>query len=373
MLRLLIIIFVFFQGSLKSHEIKPAVLDLIIENQSISMDLKINAEIVLANIDASQYVDTNNSPQANIYDQYRSQSALELKDAINNHWEKFQEKIVVSFEDTLAALTLKEIQTEEELNLELPRETSLRVEFINSNKPFTIQFDKSLGPVVLRQFKNFDKQEVLYTAYLQPGEISSLITHTNQNSTLGTIAEYTHLGIIHIIPKGLDHILFILGIFFYSLRFKNLLWQVTMFTLAHSITLILASLGIIAISPAIIEPLIALSICLVAIENILQKDFKFKNRSSLIRYGIIFFFGLIHGLGFASVLGEIGMNMGQLFLSLVSFNIGVEIAQIGIIILMFAVVYIPSQKTWYRQLIQIPISLVISIVGLYWFIERVFF
>jgi hypothetical protein len=73
------------------------------------------------------------------------------------------------------------------------------------------------------------------------------------------------------------------------------------------------------------------------------------------------------------IAGEIGMNMGQLFLSLLSFNIGVEIAQIGIIILMFAVVYIPSQKTWYRQIIQIPISLAISMIGLYWFIERVFF
>ena len=146
-----------------------------------------------------------------------------------------------------------------------------------------------------------------------------------------------------------------------------------MFTLAHSITLILASLGLIIISPAVIEPLIALSICFIAIENIFQKDLKFKQRSSLLRYSIIFIFGLIHGLGFASVLGEIGMNMSQLFLSLISFNVGVEIAQIGIILILFGLLYFPSQKAWYRQVIQIPTSLIISIVGLYWFIERVFF
>ena len=373
LLRLFIIIFILCQTPLKSHEIKPAVLDLIIENQSISMDLKLNAEIVLADIDASQYQDTNNSPQSNIYDQYRFQSATELKASIVNHWDKFQDKINVNFEGELTFLDLKEILTVEELNLELPRETNLQIELMNFNKPFTIQFDNSLGPVVLRQFNNQEKQEVLYTAYLQPGEISALITNTNQNSVISTIFEYVHLGIIHIIPKGLDHILFILGIFFYSIRFQNLLWQVTMFTLAHSITLILASLGLIIISPAIIEPLIALSICFIAIENIFQKDLKFKQRSSLLRYSIIFIFGLIHGLGFASVLGEIGMNISQLFLSLISFNVGVEIAQIGIILILFGLLYFPSQKAWYRQLIQIPTSLIISIVGLYWFIERVFF
>jgi len=134
MLRLFIIIFVLCQAPLKSHEIKPAVLDLIIENQSISMDLKLNAEIVLADIDASQYQDTNNSPQSNIYDQYRFQSATELKASIVNHWDKFQDKINVNFEGELTFLDLKEILTVEELNLELPRETNLQIELINLNK-----------------------------------------------------------------------------------------------------------------------------------------------------------------------------------------------------------------------------------------------
>jgi hypothetical protein len=144
-----------------------------------------------------------------------------------------------------------------------------------------------------------------------------------------------------------------------------------MFTIAHSLTLILASLKIIYIPAFIIEPLIALSISYIAFENILQK--KLSLNSSLARYIIIFIFGLIHGLGFAFVLGDIGLNASQFILSLVSFNLGVEIAQIGIIIILFLIMTVPSRQPWYSNYIQYPISAIIGLIGLYWFIERVFF
>ena len=181
---------------------------------------------------------------------------------------------------------------------------------------------------------------------------------------------YTSLGISHLFD-GLDHILFVIGIFFYSLRLKSLIGQVTMFTIAHSLTLILASLNLIYIPAFIIEPLIALSISYIAFENILQK--KLSLNSALSRYIIIFIFGLIHGLGFAFVLGDIGLNTSQLILSLLSFNLGVEVAQIGIIILLFILMIIPSRQPWYSLYIQFPISGIIGLIGLYWFIERVFF
>ena len=224
-----------------------------------------------------------------------------------------------------------------------------------------------MGPVVIRQFEDSTKENALLTTYLQPGEKSPLLSNQSQSTAGNTIIEYLILGIEHIVPKGLDHILFIIGIFFYALKFKPLLLQVTMFTVAHSITLILASFNLIFIPAAIVEPLIALSISYVAIENIFQK------RSTLLRYLIIFIFGLIHGLGFAFVLGDIGLNTGQLVLSLISFNIGVEIAQIAIIILASIIFIIPSRQSWYRAFLQIPISVIISMIGLYWFIERVFF
>ena len=187
-----------------------------------------------------------------------------------------------------------------------------------------------------------------------------------------TIIEYIILGMEHIVPKGLDHILFIFGVFFFAVKLKPLLWQVTMFTLAHSLTLILASLKLVFIPASIIEPLIALSIGYVAFENIFQRQSKFHSRSNTIRYAVIFFFGLIHGLGFAFVLEDIGLPTGQLILSLLSFNIGVEIAQIGLVVFAYFLMFYPSKQLWYRKAIQIPCSLVIGLIGIYWFLSESF-
>ena len=214
---------------------------------------------------------------------------------------------------------------------------------------------------------------MIFSTYLQPGEISAELSPLSEATMSQTIIEYIILGMEHIVPKGLDHILFIFGVFFFAVKLKPLLWQVTMFTLAHSLTLILASLKLVFIPASIIEPLIALSIGYVAFENIFQRQGKFHSRSNTIRYAVIFVFGLIHGLGFAFVLEDIGLPTGQLILSLLSFNIGVEIAQIGLVVLAYLLMFYPSKHLWYRKAIQIPCSLVIGLIGIYWFFERVFF
>ena len=90
-----------------------------------------------------------------------------------------------------------------------------------------------MGPVVIRQFEDSTKETALLTTYLQPGEKSPLLSNQSQSTAGNTIIEYLILGIEHIVPKGLDHILFIIGIFFYALKFKHLLLKVTMFKVAH--------------------------------------------------------------------------------------------------------------------------------------------
>lgn len=172
-------------------------------------------------------------------------------------------------------------------------------------------------------------------------------------------------GVEHIIPKGTDHILFVLGLFFSSLVLRPLLWQITAFTLAHTITLALAALGLVEIPSNIVEPLIALSIVWVAVENcVFQQTNKW-------RPFVVFCFGLLHGLGFAAVLSQYGLPKGNLVPSLLAFNIGVELGQLAVLIIAFVVVYFMKNKSWYRQRIQIPASLIIALVGLFWFIERI--
>ena len=367
MIKYLFFLISILSSSLHSHEIKPAVMDITIIEGNASIEFKLNAETVLSEIDASLYQDTNDSPQSQKYDALRALSTEEVEKMVIENENKFTDKIKINIGDETIPLSLRNVDTFQEINDEFPRDTTLNIGFEIKDESFTIQFEKELGPVVIRHFEDLSKESVLFTTYLQPAERSSLISQQTQSSAFSTTIEYLVLGIEHIVPKGLDHILFIIGIFFYAIKFKPLLLQVTMFTVAHSITLILASFNLIFIPATIVEPLIALSISYVAIENIFQR------RSTLLRYLIIFIFGLIHGLGFAFVLGDIGLNTSQLVLSLISFNIGVEIAQIAIIILASIIFIIPSRQGWYRTFLQIPISIIISMIGLYWFIERVFF
>jgi hypothetical protein len=187
----------------------------------------------------------------------------------------------------------------------------------------------------------------------------------HEQTVWDVIGLYLQLGYQHILPKGLDHILFVLALFFASSRLKPLAWQVSAFTLAHTLTLGLAVLGLITLSPAIVEPMIALSIAFVAIENLVFKEMQ------RWRPLVVFGFGLFHGLGFAGVLVELGLPQGQLLPSLLSFNIGVEAGQLTIILAMWFVLHRFRDASWYPLLAK-GASGLIAVIALWWVVERVF-
>lgn len=190
----------------------------------------------------------------------------------------------------------------------------------------------------------------------------------NKLSGTETVSLYLQLGFTHILPLGLDHILFVLSIFLLNPKLKPVIWQATAFTVAHSITLGLAMNGMISPPTHIIEPIIALSIMFVAIENIITDQLKPS------RIAVVFLFGLIHGMGFASVLSDLGMPQNRFFTSLIMFNVGVELGQITVILIAWLLVgKWFSKKPWYRTRIVVPVSAVIAAIGLYWTIERTFF
>lgn len=183
----------------------------------------------------------------------------------------------------------------------------------------------------------------------------------------GVFWKYLFIGFKHIIPLGVDHILFILCVFFLNKQIKVIVLQASMFTIAHSITLALAMYGIIKPPPNIIEPLIAVSIVMLAIENILTNEIK------PWRIILVFLFGLVHGMGFAGALSELGLPKNAFAISLVAFNIGVELGQLSIIMLMYFLVSKQfSMKPWYRKRIVIPTSIVVALIASYWTIQRVF-
>ncbi|MEP7109852.1 MAG: HupE/UreJ family protein [Ferruginibacter sp.] len=179
---------------------------------------------------------------------------------------------------------------------------------------------------------------------------------------------YTKLGFHHIIPNGIDHILFVIGLCLLSTKIKTIFWQATAFTVAHSITLALSMKNIIVAPGAVVEPIIALSIVFVAIENLLLTELK------PWRILVVFLFGLIHGMGFASALNEIGLPAGKFYTSVLAFNAGVELGQIAVITAMFACIIIPLRnRTWYRAGIVYTFSAFIALVASWWTIQRVFF
>jgi HupE / UreJ protein len=180
-------------------------------------------------------------------------------------------------------------------------------------------------------------------------------------------AQYLRFGFTHILPHGFDHILFVVGLFLLSLRWRPLLLQVSAFTLAHSITLGLTMYGVVSLPPRLVEPMIAVSIVYVAIENLLTAELK------PWRVALVFSFGLLHGMGFAGVLRDVGLPRPQFVTALLAFNAGVEAGQLTVIALAFAAVaYWRSNRPLYRRLIVQPASVAISLIGLFWTLQRAF-
>ena len=373
----LIIFFYFFSfltlfsiGAI-SHEIRPSIADYKIEENILYFDIRLNAELILSGIDASNITDTNSSPLSATYDDLRSLTRENLKILLLESWDDIQSKINLNINEVSTKFELVDINIEANRDFEISRDSILylKYELDEDDEFLTFKWSEKYGPIIIREINELKKEDDLYTEYLQAGLQTDkiFIKSENTQSIFKSIINYFILGIQHIIPKGLDHILFIVGLFFFSVTLRPLLIQVTMFTIAHSITLIFVSVSYINVNPLIVEPIIALSIAYVGIENIFKEYVK-----EYLRYIIIFFFGLLHGLGFALVLSDIGYQSSKLILNLISFNLGIEAAQIFIILFLYILLGIKfSNKKYYKYIFQVPVSLFIALVGIYWFFERI--
>ena len=209
------------------------------------------------------------------------------------------------------------------------------------------------------------------TQWLEGGQMSPpfvLAAPAQLVSRWHTALLYLKLGFTHIVPLGLDHMLFVLGIYLLSKRARSVFLQVSAFTIAHSITLGLSMYGLVSVSPRIVEPMIAVSIAYVAIENIFLSELR------AWRVALVFAFGLLHGLGFAGALKDLGLPRSEFVTALLTFNIGVEAGQLAVIATAFLLVgWQWSNRTWYRNRIVVPASAMIAGTAVYWTIQRVWF
>lgn len=182
-----------------------------------------------------------------------------------------------------------------------------------------------------------------------------------------SFAGFLAMGVTHI-WTGYDHLLFLFGLLAVTRRVGTVLKIVTCFTVAHSITLAIATLNLVSLPSRVVEPMIAASIVFVGVENFVR------NGEPKGRWLLTFGFGLIHGFGFASALREtgVGEHAGGVVLPLVSFNLGVELGQMAVAALALPLIWkLRDQPGLVRRWIPVT-STIVGILGTYWFIERVF-
>jgi hypothetical protein len=185
-------------------------------------------------------------------------------------------------------------------------------------------------------------------------------------STWTTVGRFVWLGYVHILPEGLDHVLFVAGLVLGAgRRYRRLLLEISAFTLAHTLTLALGALGWVMVAPEVIEPLIAASIVLVAVENLFPRE---ERRHRLL---LVFVFGLVHGQGFAGILRETGLPKETFLAALLSFNVGVELGQLTVVAVLALALHFLSDVDRTRFAVR-PGSLAIAVVGAFWAITRVF-
>ena len=235
---------------------------------------------------------------------------------------------------------------------------------------FCVPGEGSLDPALCEQLAALDSADGKEARLVKPildesGEVRGFW------STFGL---YISIGVGHILPGGLDHILFVLALFLTSTRLRALVIQISTFTVAHTATLGLAAAGVISPSAAIVEPLIAATIAFVAFENLFLKDMP------RWRPLLVFMFGLLHGLGFAGFFGELGLPPGQFWSALIGFNVGVEIGQLSVVVVAFLLswklrrtLHVHHHDAAYRRWLVVPGSALIGVIGLWWAVERTFF
>ena len=265
----LLFILLFIPSIVFSHELKPSIANFqFIEKDNklnFKLSIQLNLEAILANIDPS-HSDTDESKNSDYYNSLRKLPTEQLLDVFKKSLINFKDNIFLTQNELKIPFKIDNVQIDRIGDLKLSRKTLIQISGSNIDKN-NLQFGwiKDYGPVILRVSN--PQKEIVYTEYLKINSVSKnfSITKNKDQNLFAEIYNYLTIGFLHIVPKGLDHILFVIGLFLFSPKFKPLLIQVSAFTLAHTITIFLGVLNILSISPQIVEPIIALSIAYVAI------------------------------------------------------------------------------------------------------------
>lgn len=383
LLRIVLVVTVLsFCFTATAHQLRPTIIDIMIsESGEVVVQVKSNFEAVMAGIGPG-HDDTDDSEHSAYYQQLRSLELPALYQNFHEFSNQYTKRLSLTGDSASIDLKYANMVTEEQPDLSLPRLSTVNLDATlpPGIENLSFRYPADLGNAVVRV--HLPGNSEIQRFWLENGAATPEITLDGIQAVKGTwdtAIDYTVLGFTHILPKGVDHILFVLGLFLLSVRLKPLLLQVTAFTLAHTVTLALTVYGFVSFPPSIVEPIIALSIVYIAIENLVAR------KLTPWRLPIVFIFGLLHGMGFGGVLLELGLPGNEFLLALLTFNIGVELGQIVVLIIAFALVgflapirrhqyseeQLAAKTHRYRRWVVRPGSLIIGVIGAYWFFERI--
>jgi hypothetical protein len=353
-------------NAVAAHEVLPAIADFSVDEDRLELSIRADVEAIMAGLDLSSTQDGGTTPEDAIYEDLRALSAEEIVARFQAYWPSVAGQILVTADGTPLFVDLRSVAPPVAKNPSLSRvfTVDLVADLPKGARTVTIGWAANLGPLILRQ----NGVDAAYNGYLEPGVISPpiAIMGGGAKDAWPTFADYIPIGFQHIVPKGLDHILFVLGLFLFDTRLRQLLLQISAFTAAHTVTLAAAASNVIVVPSALVEPAIAISIIYIAVENILAKG------TSPLRLPLVFIFGLLHGLGFASVLAEFGLPERNYLPALLGFNLGVEIGQLTVVATAFGLIGLWFNRLrLYRALVVIPGSALIGLAGAMWLVQRV--
>ncbi|MEN0087326.1 MAG: HupE/UreJ family protein [Pseudomonadota bacterium] len=348
------------------HELRPTIVDMTVEDGRVVLDMETNLEAWLADI-GNAHDNSDDAPQSEVYDRLRALSPEGLTAEFASQQDIFAQGVELTIGGEMVSLGVANVDVPAAPDQALARDSMVRLVSagqVDATAETIIKFAERFPETIIRV--NGPDGTTVYSEFLSAGLATAPFTLADPEpqSAVSVFLDYIGVGFEHIVPLGLDHIIFVIGLFLLSPRLKPLLLQVTAFTLAHTITLALGATGVISITPWIVESIIALSIVYVAVENIFLRGF------ATHRVALVFAFGLLHGLGFAGVLGEFGLPEGSFVPALIGFNVGVELGQLSVIAACLALTFAIRDKPWYRSVVTIPVSLVIALIGAYWVLER---
>lgn len=354
--------------------VKPALVEIsVFSDARVNIEIRTSIEALLTGING-RYRNTQEAPNSDQYDALRELEAPDLREAFDAFHPVLLDGVDLIVDGVSIPLEMGVVDIAPPGYTKVPRASVIRLVGTIPEGAMSLQwyYPMAFGDQAVRvrqvdetagEYHWSGHQWIKDDRPSQPFSLTEVFT----KPTFWSVASlYVSAGFLHIVPKGLDHILFILGIFLMSMCLKPLLLQATMFTIAHSLTLSLGVFGLVNLPPQIVEPLIALSIAYVAFENLASEQL------SRFRLPVVFAFGLLHGLGFATILTEFGLPEELYMAALLWFNVGVEFGQIALLVCAYLAITVWfSRAEVYRRYVVLPGSLAIGGLGAYWMVERV--